>query len=67
MPQSPLSSGQISILNQHPPVLQGKVIISELQQLKNEHIHFFHSDYAFAIPADRWGEGAIPKYPSSTY
>lgn len=41
MPQSLLSSGQVSILNQHPPVLQGKVIISELQQLENEHIHFF--------------------------
>lgn len=67
MPQSLLSSAQVSFLNQHPPVLQGKVINSELQQLQNEHIHFFHSDYVSAIPADRWGEGAIPKYPSSTY
>lgn len=53
MPQSFLSSVRVSSLNQQPPVLQGKVIISELQQLKNGNIHFFHSGHASATPADR--------------
>lgn len=45
MPQS-LSCPQAQdiSLNQHSPVLQAKVIDSELGQLKNGHICFFHSD-----------------------
>lgn len=62
--QSLLSSAQVSFLNQHPPVLQAKEIISELQQLKNEHIHCFHSLLFLQTDGEREQSPNIPPLPT---
>lgn len=64
MPQSLLSSAQVSFLNQHPPVIQTKEIISELQQLQNEHIHCFPSLLFLQTDGEREQFPNIPPLPT---